>query len=249
MAADTAWRHQIVEMAAESSEYPKSDEAMCTEECTKVWDVFDEAAYDALQKWVDIHPGALVKGENENSLWFDEGPYLIYMTMAGHGVGIWDGSWDNYFRDRSVIRNSLQPFLDKELSKKYQKLETAIFNAAYETTRISEHDVEDLASKLSDKVNGSEPVHIGEHRWSDKNDSAYFVTHTPEYGVRVVVLVSVFEDDDIAIDFFGSENMSETERWENIIHFLYDDVDIKEMTGDINEVLETIDGYQASWEE
>jgi len=127
------WRHQIVEDAAESSEYPRPDEAECDEECAAVWDRFDEAAYRALQRWVDIHPGELVRGEDVDSLWDDEGPFLIYMTLARHGVGIWDGSWDEHFKDDSVIDKSLMPYLRGELSRKYQDLETAIYNAAYET--------------------------------------------------------------------------------------------------------------------
>jgi hypothetical protein len=118
--------------------------------------------------------------------------------------------------------------------------------------------VMDLANKLANEVKGSRPKAIeGGHRWSDKNESAYFVTHSPEYGQVVVVLVSVFEDGTVALDFFSSERMSESDRYENIAHFLYGPphgfasrtIDTKEMVGDIRWVWRTVDEYAASWEQ
>jgi hypothetical protein len=105
-----------------------------------------------------------------------------------------------------------------------------------------------IARDLSGRVGGSQPKTIpGGHRWSDKNESAYFVTYSPEYNQVVVVLVSVFQDGTLALDFFSSENRSELDRYENIVHFLYSTVDLGEMVADLKWVWETVDGYAESW--
>lgn len=268
------WRHQIVEMAAESSEYPRRHEAYCNDECEKAWNRFDEAAWHSLIEWgqKNIEAFSAEYDYSAVDLWNDEGPYLIYMTLAGHGVGIWDGSWDKYFFNPGKDIPKLQKFLEGDLSDEYQKLETAIYNAAYTTTggdapygvSFTKEGVLDVTQNIIKRLRGkhyyaSSARYIGSHRWDTKNKSAYFVTHTPQYKVKVIILISVFEDGDMTIDFFGNEGMSETDRFENIVHFLYGnengeydeeemEIDYDEMVGDITDILEVIDGYAASWD-
>jgi hypothetical protein len=105
-----------------------------------------------------------------------------------------------------------------------------------------------LADLLSDKTEGSHPKSIGEYRWSEKNESATFVTYSPD-GVRVIVVVSLFEDGTAALGFFSSETLSELNRFENISHFDYRRGQIREMVKDIEWVWKTVDKYKASWEE
>jgi hypothetical protein len=104
-----------------------------------------------------------------------------------------------------------------------------------------------IATQLADKVRGTTPKYVGAHRWSDRNESATFVTHSPEHAQPVVVLVSVFADGTLALDFFSSESRSGTDRYENIVHFLYSTVDYGEMKADITWVWETVDSYADSW--
>jgi len=107
-----------------------------------------------------------------------------------------------------------------------------------------------IATELSRKVGGSAPDLIdGGFRWSDQNVAAKFTTYSPEYNQDVVVVVSVFADGTITQDFFSSENLSETDRYENIIHFLYGTVDLDEMAADLEWVWERVDRYAASWQE
>jgi hypothetical protein len=73
------------------------------------------------------------------------------------------------------------------------------------------------------------------------------VTYSPVHQQPVVVLVSVFADGTLSLDFFSSENRSETERYENIGNFLYSTVDYGEMAADIKWVWETVDEYAESW--
>jgi|GEM_PF-1039239 len=108
-----------------------------------------------------------------------------------------------------------------------------------------------LANELSQQLNGSTPKDIpGGFRWSEHNEAAQFTTHSPEYSQKVVVVVSLFDDASVAVDFFGDEGLSETARYENIGHFTYPTTsDLPEMVKDIQWVWETVDGYAASWQE
>ena len=108
-----------------------------------------------------------------------------------------------------------------------------------------------LASKVSQIVRGTKPKAIGEWRYSDKNESASFVTDSPE-GVRVVCLVSIFKGGDTALNFFSDEYTSELNKFENIGSLLYSGTtasDVREMVKDIKWVWKTVDQYQASWDE
>jgi hypothetical protein len=127
------WRHEIVEMAAESSGYPRPDNAMCTKECGAVWDTFDDLAYEFLESWVSNNVSAVKREYGALDLWNEEGPYLIYMTMAGEGVGIWDGRWDRFFVNPKTAISKLQAYLESNLGHAYSDLEIAIENAAYDT--------------------------------------------------------------------------------------------------------------------
>lgn len=107
-----------------------------------------------------------------------------------------------------------------------------------------------LAAKLSQQTDGGMPKYIeGGFRWSEKNESAQFTTVSPEYGQKVVVVVSIFEDGSTAIHFFSDEGLSGTATYENISHFTYGGVDVPEMVKDIDWVRTTVDGYAASWQQ
>jgi len=111
-----------------------------------------------------------------------------------------------------------------------------------------------IADELARETNGSDPRPIpGGFRWSEQNEAAQFTTTSPEYGQKVVIVVSIFADGSAAVDFFGDEGLSGTDRYENIGHFTYSGAnvraDIREMVKDIDWVWKTVDGYAASWQE
>ena len=108
-----------------------------------------------------------------------------------------------------------------------------------------------VATELSRRAKGSTPKTIpGGHRWSEPNESATFVTYSPDRGQTVVVLVSVFpKDHSLTLDFFSDESLSEMARYENVANFLYRTPDYGEMMADLKWVWETVDGYAASWDE
>lgn len=120
-----------------------------------------------------------------------------------------------------------------------------ISSRAPEMTRDS---VMKIATQLSARIHGDLPKYIEDgHRWSDRNESAAFMTYSPEHRQPVLVLVSIFQDGTVSLDFFSSENRSELDRYENVVHFLYSTVDLGEMKTDIEWVWQTVDGYAESW--
>lgn len=122
---------------------------------------------------------------------------------------------------------------------------------------MSDANVLDLAGRLSKAVGGDQPALIpGGHRWSEKNAAARFATVSPEHGQPIVVLVGLFEDGSVALDFFSSNVLSETNRYENIAALTYGpggftshQVDLAQMVEDVNEIRAIVDGYAASWQD
>jgi len=106
-----------------------------------------------------------------------------------------------------------------------------------------------LASELSLQTGGSQPKYIeGGYRWSDPNVSAQFTTHSPEYGQKVVCVVSIFKDGSTAVSYFSDEWLGGGDRYESITHNNYDGLkDLSEMVKDIEWVWKTVDEYAESW--
>ena len=134
------WLHQIVEMAADDN-----SDAYATKEVETAFDNYVTDLEQALLDFVgdaaivqdmmdDSHPGS------------DDAPFLVYMTLVGHGAGIWDGRWDHY-KQRGIDLDDLQKHLEKALAKHATEgqggeLEGAIYDAAYPFIE-SEDDDED----------------------------------------------------------------------------------------------------------
>jgi len=75
---------------------------------------FESAVYAALDEWTRKHPPR--DGSSVDEL-FEEGnaPWNVYATLVGHGVGIWDGRWDQYYSEKEI--EQLRKFLEKRLGK------------------------------------------------------------------------------------------------------------------------------------
>lgn len=91
----------------------------------------------------------------------------------------------------------------------------------------------------------------GGFRFSQENEAYLATTQSPGYDASVTLVISVFDDESVALDFFTSDTLSEIDRFENIGHILYeggDDEIVGEMAVDLKSTLEIIDGYAASWQ-
>jgi hypothetical protein len=75
---------------------------------------FESAVYEALDEWTRKHPPR--DGSSVDDL-FEEGDasWNVYATLVGHGVGIWDGRWDQYYSEKEI--EQLTKFLEKRLGK------------------------------------------------------------------------------------------------------------------------------------
>lgn len=129
--------HQLVQMAAEgnSEDIGNPEDASVTDELVEVIEQFDQAVWEALNEIVQTLPPQ--NDEDAFSLWFAEGPYLILMTLQGHGVGIWDGSWKDFYTPKQL--DSIQTFLEKRLGKFADSsgsglIDQQLHEAAYNTT-------------------------------------------------------------------------------------------------------------------
>lgn len=100
-----------------------------------VWAAWERAVHKALLHWAS-GSRAHFKSSIERVLAAqDYAAYDVYMTLAGEGVGIWDGRWDDYFPPNvsrgGGIPKDLQPALKKLLSTAFRNMEQAIQNEVY----------------------------------------------------------------------------------------------------------------------
>jgi len=129
------WVHQLVQMAADDN-----PDAHATEEVGKEYNNYVVALEDALVK--------LVGDEMAEEMMSDDAPYAVLMTLMGHGVGIWDGRWDEYESDslsKGIDLAALEAALKQALGSYADdtgggSLNDAINNAAYETAGGEEMD-------------------------------------------------------------------------------------------------------------
>jgi hypothetical protein len=131
---DPALLQQLVQMAAESMELENWKDADVTPEVIRVATEYDKALEWTLDEVVLRYPPK--NGASASDLWSAEAPYLVLMTLGGAGVGIWDGSWDEFYNDADIKR--VQALLERKLGiyadrSGAGKLNDAFMNAAYET--------------------------------------------------------------------------------------------------------------------
>lgn len=114
---------QLVQMAAEYEDLEDAREAHATPPLFSVLRAFEAACLGALHECLAGGKTSfyyLKENLTPQDLMDAEGPYLILMTLEGHGVGIWDGSWDEFFvnpkRDipdvQKHLKNALCAFAD-----------------------------------------------------------------------------------------------------------------------------------------
>lgn len=106
LAGDRYLLGQFVEMTAESMELENYQDAEPNEGVVEVARAYDSALWLALNELVDRLPPE--NGASAEDLWDAEAPFLVLMTLRGEGVGIWDGSWDEFYSDTDAAGNFLE---------------------------------------------------------------------------------------------------------------------------------------------
>jgi hypothetical protein len=127
---------QLIDMAAESGAYEEpSGGWKVTKEIEREVTKFERDLQKTLDQWTKKRP---LKGMFTTDTLMDaNGGYLVFMTLRGEGVGIWDGDWDEYFEDPKKDIKDLEKFLEQKLRKYADdtgggSLNQAIDDAAYE---------------------------------------------------------------------------------------------------------------------
>lgn len=109
---------------------------------------FEGAVNDALEICFEQYPpvGDVAELYDDPTTAYD-----IYMTLAGEGVGIWDGRWDQYYpRAKSRHWNRMVSCLRKQLDAPYERLESALTEAV---DLIQDNPRKRLSKRLARKVN------------------------------------------------------------------------------------------------
>jgi len=121
---------QFVEMAAESSDYPRPRDAEVTSDVKKEARKFEKDLKKVLNDWIKQHP--LREQYTADDLYDNKGAYLVLMTLRGEGVGIWDGDWDHFFNDHKKDIKELEKELKRKLGKYADDTGTGSLNQAFD---------------------------------------------------------------------------------------------------------------------
>jgi hypothetical protein len=86
-------------------------------ETIKILDQFENVVHSEVSEWVETHAAA-IQGDQESAITELSDPYNVYLTIAGHGAGLWDGRVDHLFKDsgKNDVKD-LCKFLESKLSK------------------------------------------------------------------------------------------------------------------------------------
>ena len=129
----------LVQGVADSHGFEDSHLAEATPHVALMFSCFEKACESLLEVLLqidDIHP----KERTTSSVLMEaDAPYLIFMTLNGEGVGIWDGRWDHFFKEDTGSLGVLEDKIKEILfiwadDTGCGVLNEALESAAYETT-------------------------------------------------------------------------------------------------------------------
>ncbi len=144
---------QLLDMAVESM--GGGDEAYVTDEMSRAANQWDDKVQSELTKWakanmdkfeLSARPFSRIRRADESSitdvLMVHRGgaPYLYYMEAEGHGVGTWDGDWDQLFKEGSRTVDELSEYIKRATSREYQALSEVIQDVAAASAPEEEDD-------------------------------------------------------------------------------------------------------------
>ena len=151
---------QLVDMAVESAggDPSNSDFTSALMGARNKW---ENAVEGALGKWLkkpenfyklDLDSSVFrrVDGEEDIDMVVDAlqqhrggAGYLYFMEMEGHGVGTWDGDWDELFVEGDRTVSELSKYMERAVSREYQNLKNEIEEVAFASVPEDEEDYED----------------------------------------------------------------------------------------------------------
>jgi len=94
-------------------------------------------AYRAFREYLEEHLSSIL-GEDVDELFDDEGADSVavdvWHDLGDHGVGVWDGRWDDYLHRTTAQKASDALRRDAKLVRLYEVLETEASNAVFDAT-------------------------------------------------------------------------------------------------------------------
>lgn len=111
MDPDTEWQGQLLDMAAESAEVD-TDKVQFTPELKQAWNNYN---YDLRQVLGDYLSANKLDPDLLQQMYAADAEYNVFMTLAGHGVGIWDGRWKDILNEDQI--EDLTALLETRLRK------------------------------------------------------------------------------------------------------------------------------------
>ncbi len=141
LADDPVLLADFCRQAAESMELDDPKNAEPNDEVFELAREYDEACKKALADLVDKYPPD--NDATAEDLWAANGAYLIFQTLNGAGVGIWDGDWTDFYEDtdkaEKFLKGKLGKFADDSGAG---SLNEAFMNAADESCGGDDDDDE-----------------------------------------------------------------------------------------------------------
>lgn len=122
--------HELIRMMAETMEI-ECRHPRITPELRRVWDMWEASVQTTLRGWAKKH----VRPEPDKwatiVILNGYAPLNVWLTVAGHGVGIWDGRWDEFFPGggEKYLEN-LQRHLERYLGFWMDRIDHALMDAA-----------------------------------------------------------------------------------------------------------------------
>lgn len=156
----------LVQAAGEYMDAPNADDMKADKKVQKEADRFEKDLSKALDDWAKKNGDKLADEDADgDTLLDDEGAYLVFMTLRGEGVGIWDGSWDDHFVNPKDIKE-LGKFLGKKLGKYADStgggsLNQAIDDAAHDQAEEEDDDYERLREDKGEALEEAEANYAG----------------------------------------------------------------------------------------
>jgi len=148
---------QLVDMAVESVGGDPSNSDF-TPALMKARDKWHDAVERELTKWVsknidkfdlDARPFSNLRDSDADDIvevlldLRGGAGYLYFMEMEGHGVGTWDGDWDQLFVDGGRGVKELSKHMERAVSREYRDLKNEIEDIAFASVPEDEDGYED----------------------------------------------------------------------------------------------------------
>jgi hypothetical protein len=99
-----------------------------TKELRAAWKMWAKRVDQELEVWAGKHGELFAPSMSINHL--DDSAYNVYSTLAGKGVGIWDGRWDHAFNDPETAIANLKDHLGRHLRSDFDTLHELFHNSA-----------------------------------------------------------------------------------------------------------------------